>query len=75
MLDYATNAVVYWPVESLQAQFEAGRKDCEQALTELLEDTEGSPEEFWQRVKTNLQAGKVGLIFVADESPLNYGVS
>lgn len=69
MLDYAANAVVYWPVEGLRAQFEAGREDHEQALTELLEDTEVSPEEFWQKVKTNLQAGKVRLIFVSDEIP------
>jgi hypothetical protein len=69
MLDYAANAVVYWPVERLQAQLEAGREDHEQVLTELLEDTEASPEEFWQKVKTNLQAGKVRLIFVSDEIP------
>lgn len=69
MLEYAANAVVYWPVERLQAQFEADRKDHEQALAELLEDTEASPEEFWQKVKTNLQAGKVRLIFVSDEIP------
>ncbi len=69
MLDYAANAVVYWPVDRLRAQFETSRKDYEQALIELLEDTEASPEEFWQRVKTNLQAGKVRLIFVSDEIP------
>ena len=69
MLDYAANAVVYWPVERLQAQFEADRKDHEQALAELLEDPEASLEEFWQKVKTNLQVGKVRLIFVSDEIP------
>ncbi len=69
MLDYAANAVVYWPVERLQAQFEANRKDHERALTKLLEDSEASPEQFWQKVKTNLQAGKVRLVFVSDEIP------
>jgi hypothetical protein len=69
MLDYAANAVVYWPVERLQAQFEADRKDHEQALAKLLENTEASPEEFWQKVKTNLQAGKVRLIFVSNKIP------
>ncbi len=69
MLDYAANGVVYWPVERLQAQFEAGREDHEQALTGLLEDAETGPEEFWQKVKTNLQAGKVRLIFVSDRIP------
>ncbi len=69
MLDYAANAVVYWPVERLQAQFEANREEYEQALIELLGDAEVSPEQFWQKVKTNLQAGKVRLIFVSDEIP------
>ena len=27
------------------------------------------PEEFWQRAKTNLQAGRVRMVFVADEIP------
>ena len=67
MLDYAANAVVYWPVDRLRARFEASREDHEQALTELLEDTEANPEEFWQKAETNLQVGKVRLIFVADE--------
>jgi len=69
MLDYAANAIVYWPVDRLRAQFEAIGEDHEQKLTELLEDTAASPEEFWQKVKTNLQAGKVRLIFVSDEIP------
>jgi hypothetical protein len=69
MLDYAANAVVYWPVDRLRAQFEAGREDPEQTLLELLEDTEANSEEFWQKVKTNLQAGKVRLVFVSDEIP------
>ena len=68
MLDYAANAVVYWPVETLRAQFEATRENPEQELAEFLEsDTE--LEEFWQKIKTNLQAGKVRLIFVSDKIP------
>ena len=69
MLEYAANAVVHWPVDRLRAEFEAGGENHEQALSELLEDTEGGLEEFWQKVKTNLQAGKVRLIFVSDEIP------
>jgi hypothetical protein len=30
---------------------------------------DADPEEFWRKVKTNLQVGKVRLIFVADEIP------
>lgn len=69
MLDYAANAVVYWPVETLRSRFEEGREEPEQELAELLEDVDADQEEFWQKVKTNLQAGKVRLIFVADEIP------
>jgi hypothetical protein len=69
MLDYAANAVVYWPVESLRARFEEGREEPEQELAEFLADVDADHEEFWQKVKTNLRAGKVRLIFVADQVP------
>ena len=68
MLDYAANAVVHWPVERLQAEFEAN-PESEQDISDLLEDPEADPEEFWQEVKTNLQAGRVRLIFVSDKIP------
>jgi hypothetical protein len=72
MLDYAANAVVYWPVEEIRAKFEAhcgGHDlDSEQMLTEFLGDGT-DPEHFWQSAKTNLQAGRIRLIFVADEIP------
>jgi len=70
MLDYAANAVVYWPVESVLAQFEVNcrryNRDPEQILEEFL-GPEADEEPFWQQVKTNLQAGKIRLIFVADQ--------
>lgn len=69
ILDYAANAVVYWPVEALRARFEEDREDPEQDLMEFLGDFETNSEEFWQRVRTNLRAGKVRLIFVADQIP------
>ncbi|MDP9372174.1 MAG: hypothetical protein M3Q65_06910 [Chloroflexota bacterium] len=73
MLDYAANAVVYWPVEAIRAEFEANCAtrgcDAEQELRVLL-DGGAEPEQFWQQVKTNLQAGKIRLVFVADEIPV-----
>jgi hypothetical protein len=71
MLDYAANAVAYWPVEEIRAAFEArckrDREDPEAAMAELLGgDDEGK---FWQDVKTNLQAGRVRMVFVADVVP------
>jgi len=71
MLDYAANAVVYWPIEKIQTQFErtcqAEQLDPDSTLEEFLDDK--SPEEFWQQVKTNLLAGRIRLMFVADEIP------
>lgn len=72
MLDYAANAVVYWPIEKIQAQFEATCQargiDVEQALRDFL-GVEADADQFWQQAKTNLQAGRVRMVFVADEIP------
>ena len=68
MLDYAANAVVYWPVEQMRAEFEANSADAQEELSQLL-DEDADPEEFWQKVKTNLQAGKIRMLFVADLIP------
>jgi hypothetical protein len=72
MLDYAANAIVYWPVETIRAKFEAR---CEKEGLDPLEILSGTfgpecePESLWERVKTNLQAGKVRMLFVADYIP------
>ncbi len=72
MLDYAANAVVYWPVETIRARFEEG---CRQRGADAIKEIEtllgpgGNVEDFWQRVKTNLQAGKIRMVFVADVIP------
>lgn len=75
MLDYAANAVVYWPVETIRAKFET---ECElrgqdpaQLIRELIN---AAPEDeavdrFWNQVKTNLQAQRIRMVFVADEVP------
>ncbi|MCP4713384.1 MAG: hypothetical protein GY869_32545 [Planctomycetes bacterium] len=72
MLDYAANAVVYWPLQDIQAMFE---KQCEQdevspdeRLAEFL-GADKTDEDIWQKVKTNLQAGRIRMMFVADEIP------
>jgi len=71
MLDYAANAVAYWPAESIRSQFEARcterEIDPEQELKERLDSDDS--EQFWQHVRTNLEAGKVRMLFVADEIP------
>ncbi|MFL5382271.1 MAG: hypothetical protein ACJ8GN_07125 [Longimicrobiaceae bacterium] len=72
MLDYAANAVVYWPVEHLIEQFRAQcaarGAEPDDVLGEFL-GLDGDPAAFWQQVKTNLQAGRVRMLFVADVIP------
>ena len=72
LLDYAANAVTHWPVEEIQAKFEslcqANGTDPDEELADLLTDDQEAAD-FWQRVKTNLQAGRVRLVFVADLIP------
>lgn len=72
MLDYAANAVAYLPVEEIKAKFESRCKDDgvipEAELAEFLGEGQNAST-FWQSVKTNLQAGRVRLLFIADEIP------
>lgn len=72
MLDYAANAVVYWSVESIRAMFEANcsreRRDPSEVLAEFLGDG-GDAGGFWQRADTNLKAGRIRMVFVADAIP------
>jgi hypothetical protein len=72
MLDYAANAVAYWPVEEIKSKFESRCKDDgDDPETEPLRLIgEGQDiSAFWQSVKTNLQAGRVRLLLIADEIP------
>jgi hypothetical protein len=73
MLDYAANAVVYWPFEEIKARFESRCKDDgddpDAKLVGLLGEGQDISN-FWQSVKTNLQAGRVRLLFIADEIPI-----
>ena len=72
MLDYAANAVVYLPVQVIRERFESPcEKRGKTPRQELLETLgiDDDDETFWQKVKVNLQAGKVRLVFVADEIP------
>ena len=72
MLDYAANALVYWPHDGIQQQFEAfcrkNGRDPSVVLDDFLRG-ETAHEGFWHRVKENLRAQKVRLLFVADEIP------
>ena len=72
MLDYAANAVVYWPVQEFISHF---NRECENAGVDPDEQLcrcngkDSSPDDFWERASTNLQAGKIRMVFVADSIP------
>ena len=69
-IDYAANAVVYWPIDSIIALFEANCRDRGRDPEQIFEDflgVDANEDQFWQKVKTNLQAGKIRLVFVAEE--------
>ncbi|MCH8009726.1 MAG: hypothetical protein IIC91_12775 [Chloroflexi bacterium] len=68
MLDYAANSVVYWPIEEIRARFYAHWDDPSGELDRLL-GSDYDEDEFWGKVATNLKAGKVRLVFLADAIP------
>lgn len=72
MLDYAANAVAYWSIDRLRgmyaATWEQRGADPDEVLATFLGSTIDH-DTFWDQVKTNLQAGKVRLIFAADTIP------
>ncbi|MDZ7752678.1 MAG: hypothetical protein U5S82_13670 [Gammaproteobacteria bacterium] len=77
ILEYAANATAYWPEATLSDAFaetaSAGGDDPDRVLAEFLGEKE-SAEAFWDRVWTNLRAGKVRLLIVADRVPDNLQV-
>jgi len=69
MLDYAANATAYWPLETIRNLYD---EQIEAENTRSLRDIgieEDKEESFWQSVALNLKAGKIRLLFVADEIP------
>jgi len=72
MMDYAANGVAYWPIEQIRASFE--REYEEQGIDPAIqisqflgEDTD--EESFWEQVEANLRAGRIRMLFVADQIP------
>lgn len=69
LLDYAAGSASYWSMDKVIAAFEAecegnGEKS-EDVLAGFIGDN--SQEEFWQIFRTNLQAGRIRLVFLADK--------
>ncbi len=70
MLDYAANAVEYWPPDGLRHSFEAkAGTDPTATLVETLEIPPDEIDDFWRKVGSNLKSGRIRMLFVADEIP------
>ena len=74
MLDYAANGLAYWRIDHIKQEaastVKSQNQTLDQAIRTLLHpDAETSVETFWTNVESNLRAGKVRLIFVAERIP------
>lgn len=71
MLDYAANASAYWQAgriaDSFAATAEDAGSDPGQVLTQFI--GERDPAQFWAQVDANFAAGRIKLVFVADNIP------
>ena len=67
MLDYAANAVQYWPIELIREAY--GRNMSDTNTLSCLDVDPENEEAFWQSVSVNLRAGHIRLIFAADMIP------
>jgi hypothetical protein len=73
VLEYAANAVAYWSTERLREVFAANcakqGENPDEELQQFIGGEEANAALFWERVETNLKAGKIRLLFVADKIP------
>ena len=69
MLDYAANAATFWRAGNIAESFAKTNegRDPEQLLHDFIGDRNAS--EFWNQVDANMKAGRIKLVFVADEIP------
>ena len=69
MLDYAAHSALWWPVDSIRRAFE---ERCLKAGLDPAKELESyigteNVESYWRDVDTNFRAGRVRLLFVADQ--------
>lgn len=72
MLDYAANSVTYWSVNDIRNKFDyycnENGLDPEIKIQEFIDEIE-DVDKFWDTVETNLEAGKIRMLFIADKIP------
>lgn len=72
LLEYAANALSYWPGNRMRERFEARCVAEDQDPGRELQTTFEREEDwdaFWQTADNNLRAGRVRLVFVSDQIP------
>lgn len=76
MLDYAANAIAYWPIEIIQTKFEATclakGKDSAQLVARILnvgDKNKVTYERYWKTVEANINSGQIRLVLLADILP------
>lgn len=69
LIDYAANASAYWEAGTVASSFArtVGADLAETALAAFIGDRD--PDKFWEQVDSNLKAGRLKLVFVADVIP------
>jgi len=69
MLDYAANAVLRWNFERIQDALKSRCSDNKVSADEVLADFIGTDnsDEFWGKVKKNLESQTIRLIFLSDK--------
>lgn len=71
LLEYAANALNFWSVDTIRKNFEI---NCQKEKINpderiITAYSVNDIEDFWYKVKANLENGRIRLIFVADEIP------
>lgn len=69
MLDYAANATAYWQAGTMAESFArtVGVERADAEIAAFIGDRD--PGDFWDQVDSNLKAGRIKLVFVADAIP------
>ncbi len=72
MLDYASNASLYWGKGRIRSRFESRCESEDMDFDIALEEKFGEDvetESFWSKVDSNLKSENIRLLFVADDIP------
>lgn len=67
MLDYAANAVAFISMEEIREKVNSQYDELKLQDDFIAEDTD--EKKFWQKVKDNIEEGRIRMLFVADEIP------